>query len=110
MNLIENDCFGGCFRYKSSLNQLYDRLIVFFNLLIELFDLKIDLLIEIDQIYIEKDRFYIEKDRFYIEIKIIDSDSSLDFESDRNRQSRSTILESESSTIRLVSPNCISLI
>ena len=114
-------CFGCCFRYKSTFNRLYNCLIDFFDLLIELFDLlielfdlkielfdlkiklfdlKIDLLFEIDRIYIEKDWFYIE---------IVNSDSSLDFESDRNRQSRSTVLESKSWKIRFVSPNRISL-
>ena len=62
-----------------------------------------DLLIEIDQIYIEKDRFYIE-------IKIVDWDLSLDFELDRNRQSKSAVLKSELSTIRFVRPNRISLV
>ena len=100
MNVFRH--FGGCFLYELTFNRLYDRLIDFFNRSIKLFDLKINLLIGIDQIYIENDRFYIE-------IEIVDSDSLLDFESDRNRQLKSTVLESELSTIRFVSPNHISL-
>ena len=45
-----------------------------------------------------------------MKIAIVDSDSSLDFESNRNRQSKLAVLESKSSTIRFVSPNRISLV
>ena len=44
-----------------------------------------------------------EFDQFYIEIAIVNSDTSLDFESDRNRRSKAAGLESESLTIRFVS-------
>ena len=51
-----------------------------------------------------------QKDQFYIQIAIVDSDSSLDFESDLNRRLKSAVLESESSKIRFLSPNRISLL
>ena len=84
------------FDQNQLLIDFFDLLIDFFDLLIDLIDLFNDILIEIDQIQIK--------------IEIVDSDSLLDFDSDGNRQSKSTGLKSKLSTIQFVSPNRISLV
>ena len=105
---------GNIFNLVFYINQLlidfYDLLIDYFDLLIKLLDLFIDLLIDLlINLLIELDQIQIKKDWFYIEIAIVDSDSSLDFESDRNWRSNSDTDFDSTTMIWFATPNRISL-
>ena len=71
------------FQYKLSVSIE----IIVFDYIIDIWSIKIDLLIENISKNINFKRKYIKFDRIYIEIEIADSDSSLESESDRKRQS-----------------------
>lgn len=84
-------------------------LIKIFNLLINSFDLLIDFDCSFDRNCIEIDRLLSKRDRNYIKIRIVDTISLLESESDWNQRSNLDSLESESLMIQFWRSNRISL-